>query len=100
MEMSQYDYRMYQDELESLRDSMTALLLEMERRHDAMTAQEFERWWNEEGNLRRYYDMKGRSEVLERTLAYAQVREEPYPRMRRTRKGNIWERPEDESERS
>lgn len=79
--MSQYDYKMYQDELESLRDKMTDILIEMELRHEEGPAA-FERWWNEEGHMRHYFDLKGRAERIEQTLAYAEIEMEERPKMR------------------
>lgn len=81
MKMSQYDYRMYQDELQNLQDEMTDLLIEMELRH-AESPSAFEKWWNEEGNMRHYFDLKGRAEQVEQTLFYAEIEETEQPKMR------------------
>lgn len=81
MMMSQYDYKMYQSELESLRDEMTDILIEMELRHGDGPAA-FEEWWNGEGHMRHYFDLKGRAEQVEQTLAYAEIEVEERPRMR------------------
>ncbi len=83
MVISQYDYQMYQDEIEELREEMTQLLISMELYHQTHTLSEFNRWWDEEGRQRRYFDCKGRIEQIQSFLAYAQVIEEEHPKMRR-----------------
>lgn len=80
--ISQYDARRYEDELESLREKMTDLLLEMERRHSSDTGEAFSRWWDEEGAMRRYFDLKGKAEKIEQILAFSVVEQEEHPKMR------------------
>ena len=80
--ISQYDARRYEDELESLREKMTDLLLEMERRHSTDSAEVFSRWWDEEGAMRRYFDLKGKAEKIEQILAFSVIEQEEYPKMR------------------
>ena len=63
--ISQYDARRYEDELESLREKMTDLL-----------------WWDEEGAMRRYFDLKGKAEKIEQILAFSVVEQEEHPKMR------------------
>ncbi len=82
MQMSQYDYKMYKDELDGLQERMTDLLLKMEEIHMLKTEEEFYQWWEEEGNCRKYFDMKGRAEIVENMLASATIVEEDVPRMR------------------
>ena len=80
--ISQYDARRYRDELESLRDEMTGILLEMERRQSTDSAEGFLRWWDEEGAMRRYFDLKGKAEKIEQILAFSVIEQEEYPKMR------------------
>lgn len=80
--ISQYDARRYRDELESLRDEMTGILLEMERRHSTDSAEAFSRWWEEEGAMRRYFDLKGKAERIEQILAFSVIETEEHPKMR------------------
>ena len=47
--ISQYDAERYKHELTVLREEMTEILLEMERRHSTDSAEAFSRWWDEEG---------------------------------------------------
>lgn len=80
--ISQYDARRYRDELESLRDEMTGILLEMERRQSTDSAEGFLRWWDEEGAMRRYFDLKGKAERIEQILAFSVIETEEHPKMR------------------
>ena len=82
--ISQYDAQMYRDELEGLPEEMTSILLEMEQRHSTASREAFSRWWDEEGAMRRYFDLKGRAERVEQILQYSVIEEEDYPRMRGT----------------
>ena len=83
MIISQYDLQMYQDEMAELREEMTQLLISMELYHQTHSSAEFNKWWDEEGRLKRYYDCKGRIEQIQNFLSIAQVVEEEHPRMRR-----------------
>lgn len=80
--ISQYDAKRYRDELEGLREEMTSILLEMELRHDTSSREAFSRWWEQEGAMRHYFDLKGKAERIEQILAYSVVEEEQYPKMR------------------
>ena len=80
--ISQFEARRYMDELESLREKMTDILLEMERRHSTDTGEAFSRWWDEEGAMRRYFDLKGKAEKIEQILACSVVEPEEHPKMR------------------
>ncbi len=80
--ISQFEARRYMDELESLREKMTDILLEMERRHSTDTGEAFSRWWDEEGAMRRYFDLKGKAEKIEQILAFSVIEQEEYPKMR------------------
>ena len=80
--ISQYDAKRYRDELEGLREEMTSILLEMELRHDTSSREAFSRWWEQEGTMRHYFDLKGKAERIEQILAYSVVEEEDYPKMR------------------
>ena len=82
MIISQYDYQMYQDEIEELRDEMTQLLVSMELYHQTHSQAEFDRWWDGEGRLQRYFSCKGRIEQIENYLSVAQVIEAEHPKMR------------------
>ena len=65
-----------------LREEMTQLLISMELYHQTHSSAEFNKWWDEEGRLKRYYDCKGRIEQIQNFLAVAQVVEEEHPKMR------------------
>lgn len=80
--LSQFDAKRYKDELEGLREEMTDILLEMEQRHASTSREAFSRWWDEEGAMRRYFDLKGKAERIEQILAYSVVEEEDHPKMR------------------
>ena len=80
--ISQYDAKRYKDELEGLREEMTSILLEMELRHDTSSREAFSRWWEHEGAMRRYFDLKGKAERIEQILACSVVEEEEQPKMR------------------
>lgn len=80
--ISQYDARMYRDELEGLREEMTSILLEMEQRHSTTSREAFSRWWDEGGAMRHYFDLKGRVEKIEQILQYSVIEKEDHPRMR------------------
>lgn len=80
--ISQYDAKRYKDELEGLREEMTSILLEMELRHDTSSREAFSRWWEQEGAMRRYFDLKGKAERIEQILACSVVEEEEQPKMR------------------
>ena len=80
--ISQYDAQMYKDELEGLREEMTSILLEMEQRHSTTSREAFSRWWDEEGAMRHYFDLKGRAERIEQILQYSVIEEEEHPKMR------------------
>ncbi len=82
MQMSQYDYKMYEDELDDLRAKMTDLLIKMEEIHCTKDEESFYKWWEEEGNCRKYFDLKGRAEIVDNMLASAQVVEADSPKMR------------------
>lgn len=83
MVISGFDYQMYQDEIAELRDEMTQLLLSMEYKHQTLSRTQFQQWWEGEGNLRRYYECKGRIEQIESYLSRVRVEETEYPKMRR-----------------
>ena len=80
--ISQYDEKRYRDELEGLREEMTSILLEMELRQDTSSREAFSRWWEQEGAMRHYFDLKGKAERIEQILAYSVVEEEEHPKMR------------------
>lgn len=80
--ISQFDARRYKDELEGLQEEMTDILIEMERRHSSSSREAFSQWWDQEGAMRRYYDLKGRAERIEQILCYSVVEEEEHPKMR------------------
>lgn len=80
--ISQFDERRYKDELEGLREEMTSILMEMEQRHSTTSREAFSRWWDEEGAMRHYFDLKGRAERIEQILQYSVVEEEENPKMR------------------
>ena len=80
--ISQFEARRYMDELESLREKMTDILLEMEHRHSTDTGEAFSKWWDEEGAMRRYFDLKGKAEKIEQILAFSVIEQEEYPKMR------------------
>ena len=80
--ISQFDAKRYMDELERLREEMTGILLEMERRHNYDSGEAFSKWWDEEGAMRRYFDLKGKAEKIEQILAYSVIEEEEHPKMR------------------
>jgi hypothetical protein len=82
MIISQFDYRMYQDEIAELREEMTQLLLSMEMYHQTRSREEFDRWWIDEGRQRKYFSCKRRVEQIQNFLAFAQVEEQEHPRMR------------------
>ena len=83
--ISQYDARRYKDELEGLREEMTRILLEMEQRHSSS------QWWDAEGTMRHYYDLKGQAERIEQILMYSVVEEEGFPKMRGPQRGAGWD---------
>ena len=60
---------------------MTAILIEMEHRHSSSSREAFSRWWDEEGTMRHYFDLKGKAERIEQILAFSVVEEE-HPKMR------------------
>lgn len=80
--ISQFDAQRYKNELEDLREEMTAILIEMEHRHSSSSREAFSRWWDEEGTMRRYFDIKGKAERIEQILAFSVVEEEEHPKMR------------------
>ena len=80
--ISQYDVERYKHELTVLREEMTEILLEMERRHSTDSADAFSRWWDEEGAMRRYFDRKGKAEKIEQILAFSVIEPEEHPKMR------------------
>ena len=51
-----------------LREEMTQLLISMELYHQTHSSAEFNKWWDEEGRLKRYYDCKSRSRISCRSL--------------------------------
>ena len=73
---------MYQDEIAELREKMTQLLISMELYHQTHTLSEFNRWWDDEGHQRQYFEYKGRIEQIQNYLSFVQVVEEEHPRMR------------------
>lgn len=81
MKMTDYEARKLESDLETLKDKMTDLLVEMELRHSTQSQREFSRWWEEEGNMRRYFDMKGECERIEQKLFYAEIEQTDVPRM-------------------
>ena len=81
--ISQFDAQRYKDELEGLREEMTDILVEMERRHSSSSREAFSKWWDEGGAMRRYYDLKGKAEKIEQILFYSVIEEEEYPKMRK-----------------
>ena len=81
MKMTDYEARKYKDELESLKEQMTDLLIEMELRHSRDSGREFHQWWETEGNMRRYFDLKGECERIEERLWRAQITASEVPRM-------------------
>ncbi len=80
--ISQFDAQRYKDELEGLREEMTSILLEMEQRHSTASREAFSRWWDEEGAMRHYFDLKGKAEKIEQILQFSVVEEEEHPKMR------------------
>ena len=80
--ISQFDAQRYKTELESLRDDMTDILLEMEQRHSTSSGENFSKWWDEGGVMRHYFDLKGKAERIEQILAFSAIEEEEYPKMR------------------
>ena len=80
--ISQFDEKRYKDELEALREKMTDILVEMERRHSMDPGKAFSQWWEEEGAMRRYFDLKGQAEKIEQILACSVVEAEEHPKMR------------------
>ena len=80
--LSQFDAQRYKDELEDLREEMTGILIEMEHRHSSSSREAFSRWWDEEGTMRHYFDLKGKAERIEQILAFSVVEEEEHPKMR------------------
>ena len=81
MEMTEYEARTYKDDLKSLREQMTDLLIEMELRHSTDSERDFNQWWETEGNMRRYFDLKGECERIEERLWRAQITASGLPRM-------------------
>lgn len=82
MEISQFDYQMYMDEIRRLKEETTDLLLSMELYHQTHSREEFDRWWSGGGRERRYFSCMGRIEQIEGLLSMAKIREEQYPKMR------------------
>ena len=80
--ISQFDEKRYKDELARLREEMTDILLEMEARHGTSSGEAFTRWWDEEGAMRRYFDLKGKAEKIEQILACSVMEPEEHPKMR------------------
>ena len=80
--ISQFDAQRYKTELESLRDEMTDILLEMEQRHSTSSGENFSKWWDEGGVMRHYFDLKGKAERIEQILAFSVIEEEELPKMR------------------
>lgn len=112
MVISQFDYQMYMDEIAELREQMTQLLLSMELNRQAMSGEDFDRWWYGDGGARtggdrhegeddrggrgndrsagsmaRYYSMKARMEQIENYLSRVQVEEQAHAKMRRGKNG-------------
>lgn len=81
--ISQFDAQRYKDELEGLREEMTDILVEMEHRHSSSSREAFYKWWEEDGAMRRYYDLKAKAEKIEQILFYSVIEEEEYPKMRK-----------------
>ena len=67
--ISQYDARRYKDELEG------------------SSREAFSQWWDAEGTMRHYYDLKGQAERIEQILMYSVVEEEEFPKMRGPQRG-------------
>ena len=44
-------------------------------------------WWDAEGTMRHYYDLKGQAERIEEILMYSVVEEEEFPKMRGPQQG-------------
>lgn len=82
MEISQFEYQMYQDEITRLKEEATDLLLSMELYHQTHSGGEFDRWWSTEGRERRYFACLGRIEKIEGLLSRVRIREDDHPRMR------------------
>lgn len=80
--ISQYDAQMYKDELKGLREEMTSILVEMEHRQNTSSWEAFSHWWDEDGAMRHYFDLKGKAERIEQILAFSVIEEEEYPKMR------------------
>ncbi len=80
--LSQYDAKMYKDELEGLQEEMADLLIEMEHRKASSSEEAFLAWWDEGGAMRHYFDLKGRAERIEQILQYSVIEEEQHPKMR------------------
>ena len=87
--ISQYDARRYKDELEGLREEMTSILVEMERRHSTASREAFSRWWDEEGTMRHYFDLKGKAERIEQILRFSVIEEQEHPKMRAGEPGGL-----------
>ena len=82
MTISQFDAQRYKDELTGLREEMTDILVEMELRHSSSSREAFSKWWEEEGAMRHYFDLKGRAERIEQILSYSVIEEAEHPKMR------------------
>ena len=80
--ISQFEARRYMEARGSLRERMTEIVWEMERRHRTDAGGAFSRWWDEEGAMRRYFDLKGKAEKIEQILAFSVIEQEEYPKMR------------------
>ena len=61
---------------------MTDILVEMEHRHSTSSREAFSKWWDEDGAMRRYFDLKGKAERIEQILFCSVIEEEEYPKMR------------------
>ena len=71
--MTRAEYRACLRRLEQLQDQMTDLLVEMDLRSGRDTKEAFDTWWDAEGNLRRYFDMKAETERISQRLHYAEL---------------------------
>ena len=71
--MTRGEYRACLRRLEQLQDQMTDLLVEMELRSGRDTKEAFDTWWDTEGNMRRYFDMKAETERIGQRLHYAEL---------------------------
>ncbi len=80
--LSQYDAKMYRDELAGLQEEMADILIEMEHRQAASSVEAFLAWWDDGGAMRHYFDLKGRAERIEQILQYSVIEEARHPKMR------------------